>query len=600
MFSRFALNLSRNPRPTFSFQSLGRTKTSSALIQKSYRLFSSSQRVYHSSVSRKAFSPSENGHKQEDFEKKQKQEHTSLVQERNVIEDKKRNNYKADLEKWKEQEIKPWILSVSFAFFERIIGQKPDSEEVAMNVMERAVDQFIPQLNKNMIKTVGELITMQSSEAILLGIPLGWFKILLQTSEEQQKAIKEQNEKNELAEIPLFKNLKELRLTNKTEEQADYCLKDSEIDEDLQTEFKEYYKFMTTDFYGQQEKKLRAVTAKLYITVLRLVLGWIKNNKQFSGKLTLHSILPNSSRESARVLYDYVLWLEQDRKASTSHRLNVIKGCLKLAKFLFHNESKIDPQEGEKPYSDLPIVKELRKLRIMTFKKAINDLKYANEELKWLDWNDYLRCVEQARMLADTTHNKKGQEIPLPVRAMSYQKFLLLALLAFVPDRSRTFRELEIGRTLLKKGEQWWIKHGPEDYKTGGTYGDRPPILIHPSLNQHLENFIENWRPKLSPSHKFLFTQQSGKPPGKDFIRTLFTSIIFRLTGKKTNPHLVRDMIVTHLRQSNATEKELEALAMYMGHSLSMQKSTYDHRTKAQKIAPAVELINNLNKSLLK
>jgi hypothetical protein len=29
----------------------------------------------------------------------------------------------------------------------------------------------------------------------------------------------------------------------------------------------------------------------------------------------------------------------------------------------------------------------------------------------------------------------------------------------------------------------------------------------------------------------------------------------FRYTGKKTNPHLLRDMIVTHVRDSNATEK---------------------------------------------
>jgi hypothetical protein len=44
-----------------------------------------------------------------------------------------------------------------------------------------------------------------------------------------------------------------------------------------------------------------------------------------------------------------------------------------------------------------------------------------------------------------------------------------------------------------------------------------------------------------------------------------------RLTGKRTTPHLVRDMIVTHLRGGDASEKELEALAIYMGHSIAMQ-----------------------------
>ena len=45
-----------------------------------------------------------------------------------------------------------------------------------------------------------------------------------------------------------------------------------------------------------------------------------------------------------------------------------------------------------------------------------------------------------------------------------------------------------------------------------------------------------------------------------------------------------------------ATEKELEALALYMGHSLSMQRSSYDRRTLDQKVAPAVNLLETISK----
>ena len=38
--------------------------------------------------------------------------------------------------------------------------------------------------------------------------------------------------------------------------------------------------------------------------------------------------------------------------------------------------------------------------------------------------------------------------------------------------------------------------------------------------------------------------------------------------GKKCNPHLVRDSIVTYLRGGGATERELEALAIYMVRAL--------------------------------
>lgn len=69
---------------------------------------------------------------------------------------------------------------------------------------------------------------------------------------------------------------------------------------------------------------------------------------------------------------------------------------------------------------------------------------------------------------------------------------------------------------------------------------------------------------------------------------------VFKLTGRKTNPHMLRDSIVTHVRGQDVTEKQLEALALYMGHSLAMQKSSYDRRTLGEKVAPAVSLIQSL------
>ena len=69
---------------------------------------------------------------------------------------------------------------------------------------------------------------------------------------------------------------------------------------------------------------------------------------------------------------------------------------------------------------------------------------------------------------------------------------------------------------------------------------------------------------------------------------------IFNVVGKKTNPHLLRDIVVTHVRDTAASEKELEALALYMGHSLNMQRTSYDRRTLTQKVAPAVSLLDKI------
>ena len=42
---------------------------------------------------------------------------------------------------------------------------------------------------------------------------------------------------------------------------------------------------------------------------------------------------------------------------------------------------------------------------------------------------------------------------------------------------------------------------------------------------------------------------------------------------------------MSYLRgDGGATERELEALALYMGHSVAMQRDSYDRRTKDQKV----------------
>lgn len=44
-------------------------------------------------------------------------------------------------------------------------------------------------------------------------------------------------------------------------------------------------------------------------------------------------------------------------------------------------------------------------------------------------------------------------------------------------------------------------------------------------------------------------------------------------------------------RDAGTDELEMQALALLMAHSVKEQRSTYDRRTKAQKVTPAVELL---------
>ena len=222
----------------------------------------------------------------------------------------------------------------------------------------------------------------------------------------------------------------------------------------------------------------------------------------------------------------------------------------------------------------------------------------SDERLKWLEWDEYLNLVQRLKSEC-SPKNHLGQSRSPSAVAWSVQKYLIFGILSCVPDRQRTLRELRIGRTLFKEGDKWVIRHGPNDYKTGKDYGVRPPLIIAPHLYSTLENFIEHHRKELNPTHDFLFTRKNGQQFDAQGIYRLFTSASMRLTGKRMNPHLIRDLVVTHLRGTDASERQLEALAIYMGHSLQMQKSTYDKRTVEAKVAPAVDLLDSLHAKML-
>ena len=63
-----------------------------------------------------------------------------------------------------------------------------------------------------------------------------------------------------------------------------------------------------------------------------------------------------------------------------------------------------------------------------------------------------------------------------------------------------------------------------------------------------LEAFLGRWRAFLQPKHALLFSQLNGAPLTVQGVYKVFQTSAFRISGKKTNPHLVRDMVVTHLR----------------------------------------------------
>eukprot|EP00051_Salpingoeca_urceolata_P000297 m.33436 g.33436 ORF g.33436 m.33436 type:complete len:616 (-) comp10393_c0_seq1:53-1900(-) len=378
----------------------------------------------------------------------------------------------------------------------------------------------------------------------------------------------------------------------------------------LADELSAFRNFLTVKFFGQQEPRVRPATAQRYLDTARGVLGWLHHERGVAlDDLSLASVFPSTERAAVEVSFDYVQWLSTRRRLHPSTEAQELRGLLQVAKFLYHSKSHADPAEGDKPYGDLLVVRELRKLGKDAMSRAAVAKPAYESNGKWLDWPVFLDCVARLRAECDQINQQLASATSIAERAKlltrknawKQQTHLLFSVLSCVPDRQRTLRELEVGRTLVQDPDHgsWYISHGPDDYKTGKVYGERPPMPLLDTITPYLDDFLVTWRPLLQPNHRFLFTKKNGHGPLTS--SGLYQHVrleAFRQTGQKTNPHLLRDSVVTYLRGTEATERELEALAIFMGHSVAMQKSSYDRRTKKQKVKPAIDLLSRLQEGV--
>jgi hypothetical protein len=408
----------------------------------------------------------------------------------------------------------------------------------------------------------------------------------------------------------------------------------------LQAELDAFFRFMTlpsTDAQG--ETPIRAATAKIYIKHAKLFLGWYwdihlpQRRQQTADResLSLYIIFPSKEKEHAAPILEFVLWLRTTRRIAVSYEANLLRGLSKLLKWRFRKESCGDDHDGSSmsnaSFGDIPLIRELRKLHRDANRRQAVAPRVSNEDHKWLSWPDYLQVVQSARTDLQTllqTYETEYAIVPTAVNnqwqraqkilqrqvAVAYQKYLILAVFSNIPDRQRTIRELELGRSFVKdvRTQQWCIKHAPEDYKTGKTYGERPALHLPTSLTNEIDVFIDQWRPVLlmkhnektnataTECHHLFLSVRSGTPLTSDAVYYTVSKTCYQYSGKRTNPHLLRDMIVTHVRESShASEQQLEALALFMGHSAAIQRKSYDRRTLTKKVAPAVALMEQVN-----
>jgi len=399
-----------------------------------------------------------------------------------------------------------------------------------------------------------------------------------------------------------------------------YTLKPAEILPDLQQEFDLFLKFQTAlvGNRNRQDQALRPVSGIGNVQATKRVLGWLHHYQGISleelnlKKLVAYSgLTPEGKKDEAEIdvvielIESHLEWLRESRGASPNTELKAVECLVAVAKFLYHKASKQRSRHlvGGKQvgYKDIPIIEELRQLERDIMVRVNQTPRRSDESKKWLDWPVFLACVK--RLVEECgARSACGKNRPLKAIARSYQIALIFLLFSAFPDRSRTLRELEFGRTLFNRDGKWFIEHSASDFKTGDSFcknGQKRVIELPESLYPFFTEWLEKWRPIFNPKHGYFFTKVNGDPLDTSALGNYFRHRSYRLTGQVFTPHMVRDSIVTHLKLSGAEDTVLAALADLMAHSQKTQAQIYDRRTPSQKVAPALEALQSLSAGIL-
>jgi integrase/recombinase XerD len=127
--------------------------------------------------------------------------------------------------------------------------------------------------------------------------------------------------------------------------------------------------------------------------------------------------------------------------------------------------------------------------------------------------------------------------------AIRYRDGLMIAVLGFIPARHKNFAAIQIGRDLVREGENWFIAIPPEDTKTKIPLDFEVPELLQP----HLERYIDHVRPRMlrRPACNALWVSAKGGALSYSAVGPVFTRHTTRRLGIRITPHDARDAAAT-------------------------------------------------------
>ena len=397
--------------------------------------------------------------------------------------------------------------------------------------------------------------------------------------------------------------------------------------------------------------QVRAITASNDLRVLKRYLGWLTKDKGIDeSAITLDDAFPfvklryseddflndsdpflqaaiaekkafkKADASAQQVVEEVERYRSIGSKLSNRSAARIIASFMNYVKWRYRHETS-------SRFTDIPLYARLSELKNAYAKAGKNEPSIVPYALKSAHWSELPEVLHRLKLEADAHKFDDGGPRPQQSIARSIQRLLIISLfVAIPPRRSRVIAELELGRTfqrgkvdpqagyipesLLATSEdvRWCITLGPEDYKTGKSYGSQSFEINDmkfndgTSLYRYIDQWINEYRLLFKPSHQRLFLSlhargeaACGRPISATSVYATVTNTTLRILGKPIAPKEFRKMFVSYIsNRTDMSEADLEAAAKAMAHSRKMQMQVYDQVTSEARLATGMSLADRL------
>lgn len=162
-------------------------------------------------------------------------------------------------------------------------------------------------------------------------------------------------------------------------------------------------------------------------------------------------------------------------------------------------------------------------------------------------------------------------------------------------------QEFADGKVFYEYLEMWWFGLDDKKGKWANYYEDE---------NFNWQGFIDKagnkhgWRAALKPEHDYFFSMSTARTPFtdvafRDLVKTVFIRFTPEIVGKvvAVTPHSFRTMLATHT-DGQLTLPEEKSMAYCEHHSVEVRRARYTFLDNMKKIAPAIQVMERVNKEL--